>query len=165
MDVVFNYIKSNPDQFDGRVYTEGFSQNSGMAAYVGYCFSDYVRGVWQAGAGSKPVEPCFTKKRPMIECIPDYTNDYRTHCNHFVTGRRDRKFLASRRIYIRLFRMRVTIQEDWYLPLTKKEVFLEDMYRVEKKANLELVILETKYFGSWAVGGSRLHVLKHVKMP
>ena len=84
MDVVFNYIKSNPDQFDGRVYTEGFSQNSGMAAYVGYCFSDYVRGVWQAGAGSKPVEPCFTKKRPMIECIPDYTNDYRTHdpfCN------------------------------------------------------------------------------------
>ena len=118
MDVVFNYIKSHPDQFDGRVYTEGFSQNSGMAAYVGYCFSDYVQGVWQAGAGSKPVEPCFTKKRPMIECIPDYTNDYRTHGTHFVTGRRDRKFLASPRIYIRLFRMRVTIQEDWYSPLT-----------------------------------------------
>ena len=61
--------------------------------------------------------------------------------------------------------MKVTIQEDWYSPLTKKEVFLEDMYRVEKKANLELVILETKYFGSWVVGGLRLHVLKHVKRP
>ena len=79
VNTVFNYIKANPDKFDGRVYTHGFSQNSGMAAYVGYCFNDYVRGIWQGGAGSKPIMPCFTKKRPMIECIPDYTNDYRTH--------------------------------------------------------------------------------------
>lgn len=33
------------------VFTSGFSQNSMFAAYVGVCFDEEIRGVWQGGSG------------------------------------------------------------------------------------------------------------------
>ena len=49
---VFQFIEDNPDQFDSsRIYAQGFSQNSMFSAYIGFCFSDKVVGVWQGGSG------------------------------------------------------------------------------------------------------------------
>merc|ERR1739844_303695 len=49
---IFAFIESNPSQFDAsKVYAEGFSQNSMFSAYIGFCFSDNVLGVWQGGSG------------------------------------------------------------------------------------------------------------------
>ena len=46
---IFNFLESEGgDYLDmTRVYTEGFSQNSMWAAYVGYCFPDNVKGIYQ----------------------------------------------------------------------------------------------------------------------
>ena len=49
---IFKFIEDNPDQFDAsRIYAEGFSQNSMFSAYIAFCFSDQVLGVWQGGSG------------------------------------------------------------------------------------------------------------------
>eukprot|EP00111_Clytia_hemisphaerica_P005631 TCONS_00016355-protein len=111
---VFEYIDSHPDKFDvNRIYTEGFSQNSMFSAYIGFCHSDRVTGIWQGGSGLAfksddginlpgkqakcsaisyaedgrnciectdckywPIYPCYQPKKPMIDCIADYNNDY-----------------------------------------------------------------------------------------
>ena len=45
---VFTFLESQPEYFDmTRVYAEGFSQNSVFSAYIGYCFADNVRGIYQ----------------------------------------------------------------------------------------------------------------------
>jgi hypothetical protein len=52
LKAIFEFIESNPDQFDAsRIYAGGFSQNSMFSAYIGFCFSDKVLGVWQGGSG------------------------------------------------------------------------------------------------------------------
>ena len=49
---IFNFLESQPEKFDmSKVFTQGFSQNSMFAAYIGYCFSDNVIGIWQGGSG------------------------------------------------------------------------------------------------------------------
>ena len=49
---VFNFIESNPDKFDAsKIWVEGFSQNSVFSAYIGFCFSNKVLGVWQEAGG------------------------------------------------------------------------------------------------------------------
>ena len=49
---IFAFLESNPSQFDmSRVWAQGFSQNSMFSAYIGFCFSDNVLGVWQGGSG------------------------------------------------------------------------------------------------------------------
>ena len=48
MRKVFTFLESQPEYFDmTRVYAEGFSQNSMFSAYIGYCFADNVRGIYQ----------------------------------------------------------------------------------------------------------------------
>ena len=45
---IFKYLESRPDDFDMKsVYAEGFSQNSMFSAYIGYCFPDNVKGIYQ----------------------------------------------------------------------------------------------------------------------
>lgn len=52
LKMVFKFIEDNSDMFDtNRIYTEGFSQNSMFSAYIAFCFSDKVHGVWQGGSG------------------------------------------------------------------------------------------------------------------
>ena len=52
LKTIFEFIEANPLQFDStRIYAEGFSQNSMFSAYIGFCFNDQVRGVWQGGSG------------------------------------------------------------------------------------------------------------------
>ena len=49
---VFEFIDANPTKFKvDKIYSEGFSQNSMFAAYIGFCHSDRVAGVWQGGSG------------------------------------------------------------------------------------------------------------------
>ena len=49
---IIQWLESQPDQFDSsRMYSVGFSQNSMFSAYIGFCFPDQVRGVFQAGSG------------------------------------------------------------------------------------------------------------------
>ena len=52
LKAIFNFIESNPDQFDAsRIYAGGFSQNSMFSAYIGFCFNEKVLGIWQGGSG------------------------------------------------------------------------------------------------------------------
>ena len=52
LQAVFDFIDANPDQFDAsKIYAQGFSQNSMFSAYIGFCFSDKVLGIWQGGSG------------------------------------------------------------------------------------------------------------------
>ena len=52
LQTIFDFIDSKSDQFDNeKIYAEGFSQNSMFSAYVAFCFSDKVIGVWQGGSG------------------------------------------------------------------------------------------------------------------
>ena len=49
---IMEWISSQPDTFDSSsVYSGGFSQNSMFSAYIGTCFADQFKGVWQAGSG------------------------------------------------------------------------------------------------------------------
>ena len=49
---IFEFIDKNPEIFDiGKIYTEGFSQNSMFSAYFGFCYLDRVTGIWQGGSG------------------------------------------------------------------------------------------------------------------
>ena len=49
---VFEFINANPAKFNtDKVYAEGFSQNSMFSAYIGFCHSDKVVGIWQGGSG------------------------------------------------------------------------------------------------------------------
>ena len=59
---VLDFIESRPDQFDSsRIWAEGFSQNSMFSAYIGFCFSDRILGVWQGGSGM-----ALTGKKPNL---------------------------------------------------------------------------------------------------
>ena len=52
MRAIFKFVEAHPGQFDSKkMYAQGFSQNSMFSAYIGYCFSDNVLGVWQGGSG------------------------------------------------------------------------------------------------------------------
>ena len=52
VQAVFDFIESNPDQFDAsKIYAQGFSQNSMFSAYIGFCFSEKVLAIWQGGSG------------------------------------------------------------------------------------------------------------------
>ena len=115
---VFEFINANPAKFNtDKVYAEGFSQNSMFSAYIGFCHSDKVVGIWQGGSGLAltsqtdlnlpamqahctasmykehkkdcdvqpdacpgckywPIYPCYDARKPMINCIADYKNDY-----------------------------------------------------------------------------------------
>merc|ERR1711963_638336 len=117
LKAIFNFIESNPDQFDAsKIYAQGFSQNSMFSAYIGFCFSDKVLGIWQGGSGMAltgmspnlpgcqgqvtasaysscsncnqfiedhfrnecqywPIYPCYSEKKPMVDCVADYFND------------------------------------------------------------------------------------------
>ena len=49
---IMAWIKSRNDQFDAsRVYSAGFSQNSMFSAYIGFCFNEQFKGIWQGGSG------------------------------------------------------------------------------------------------------------------
>ena len=49
---IMEWISSQPDTFDSSsVYSGGFSQNSMFSAYIGTCFADQFKGIWQAGSG------------------------------------------------------------------------------------------------------------------
>merc|ERR1712038_118684 len=49
---IMNWIKAHPGQFDSSmIYANGFSQNSMFSAYIGFCFNENFKGVWQAGSG------------------------------------------------------------------------------------------------------------------
>jgi len=49
---IIQWLESQPEQFDAsRMYSVGFSQNSMFSAYIGFCFPEQVRGVFQAGSG------------------------------------------------------------------------------------------------------------------
>ena len=49
---VFEFIKSNPSIFNiDKINAAGFSQNSMFSAYIGFCHSDKVTGIWQGGSG------------------------------------------------------------------------------------------------------------------
>ena len=53
---IFNYLESRPDNFDmTSVYAAGFSQNSMFSAYIGYCFPDNVKGIYQ-GKGTIQID-------------------------------------------------------------------------------------------------------------
>ena len=115
---VFEFINVNPAFFKvDKIYTAGFSQNSMFSAYIGFCHSDQVVGIWQGGSGLAltsqtdlnlpamqahctasmykehkkdcdvqpdacpgckywPIYPCYDARKPMINCIADYKNDY-----------------------------------------------------------------------------------------
>jgi len=65
---VFTFLESQPQFFDmTRVYAEGFSQNSVFSAYIGYCFADNVRGIYQGGSGLFLTEQPFTAGP---SCVP-----------------------------------------------------------------------------------------------
>merc|ERR1711971_616054 len=52
VQAVFDFIESNPDQFDAsKIYAQGFSQNSMFSAYIGFSFSEKVLAIWQGGSG------------------------------------------------------------------------------------------------------------------
>jgi len=114
---IFDFIESNPDQFDAsKIYAGGFSQNSMFSAYIAFCFNEKVLGVWQGGSGLAytgekpylpgcqaqvtasdfaecngcnqcvstnfctscqywPIYPCYSEKRPMVDCVAVYDND------------------------------------------------------------------------------------------
>uniref|UniRef100_A0A7M5UFV2 Uncharacterized protein n=2 Tax=Clytia hemisphaerica TaxID=252671 RepID=A0A7M5UFV2_9CNID len=49
---VFEFIDENEEIFNtDKIFTEGFSQNSMFSAYIGFCYSDRVTGIWQGGSG------------------------------------------------------------------------------------------------------------------
>ena len=49
---VMNFLESNPNQFNtARIYAQGFSQNSMFSAYIGFCLSEKIVGIWQGGSG------------------------------------------------------------------------------------------------------------------
>jgi len=48
---LFDFIEDHNNLDAGRVFFEGFSQNSMFAAYAGVCFADRVAGLWQGGSG------------------------------------------------------------------------------------------------------------------
>lgn len=46
-----DFIASNSDLDESKVFFEGFSQSSMFAAYASVCFADRVAGLWQGGSG------------------------------------------------------------------------------------------------------------------
>ena len=59
---IFDFIESNPDQFDAsKIYAGGFSQNSMFSAYIAFCFNEKVLGVWQGGSGL-----AYTGEKPYL---------------------------------------------------------------------------------------------------
>lgn len=48
---ILDFIASNTNLDESKVYFEGFSQSSMFSAYASVCFADRVVGVWQGGSG------------------------------------------------------------------------------------------------------------------
>ena len=45
---IFTFLESQPDYYDmKRVYAKGMCQNAMFSIYIGYCFPNNVRGVYQ----------------------------------------------------------------------------------------------------------------------
>ena len=75
---ILEFISSNTNKFDKeKVFVEGFSQNSGGAGKLAFCFPDKVAGLWTGSdwywQGLAPV--CYNQVRPMVSCVSQYTND------------------------------------------------------------------------------------------
>ena len=55
---IMQWVETNADLDETRMWAWGFSQNSMFSAYIGYCFPDNIVGVYQAGSGlSLPPNP------------------------------------------------------------------------------------------------------------
>lgn len=84
LKAVFNFIESNPSQFDvSKIYAEGFSQNSMFSAYIGFCFNDKVVGIWQGGSGMALNLP--DGRRPNLpglqaQCTASAFTEYQRRC-------------------------------------------------------------------------------------
>ena len=50
---IVDWIESRPDLFDGRIYTDGFSQNAGFASFVAFCLSEKITGIWGGLGGDQ----------------------------------------------------------------------------------------------------------------
>ena len=86
LKAIFNFIESNPDQFDAsRIYAGGFSQNSMFSAYIGFCFNEKVLGIWQGGSGL-----AYTGELPNL---PGCQGQVRNHFWPFSPD--DKKLLIS----------------------------------------------------------------------
>lgn len=80
---VFDFITANPNVFNAeRVYTEGFSQNGIFSAYIGYCHSDKVVGIWQAGSGLglTSQKEFFHLHKLQTECTRSMFKKYTKKC-------------------------------------------------------------------------------------
>ena len=80
---VFDFISANPGVFNvERVYTEGFSQNGIFSAYIGYCHSDKVVGVWQGGSGMglTSQKNYFSLHKLQTECTRSMFKEYGKDC-------------------------------------------------------------------------------------
>jgi len=77
---IFNLINEDSSTFDSsRIYTWGFSQNSMMSAYIGFCFSHLVAGIVQSGSGLV-ARPEVTKPPPNKGGFCKFS-DYNTFSN------------------------------------------------------------------------------------
>ena len=94
---IVDWIESRPDLFDGRIYTDGFSQNAGFASFVAFCLSEKITGIWGGLGGDqckkdakekewdKP-RPCFSEKGPVIACKGGYLNNYLWNHEKIIDG-------------------------------------------------------------------------------
>lgn len=83
LKVVFNWIVWNSDKYlDSRVYAEGFSQNSMFSAYLGFCFSEHVAGVWQGGSGMALNGLPPTLPGAQAQCTASMYQSYGRQCTN-----------------------------------------------------------------------------------
>lgn len=83
VEAIFKYVVDYSDDLNldpSRFYASGFSQNSMFSAYVGYCFPDHVKGIWQGGSGL-----AITGQRPFTprmeaQCSSSSFEQYEHNC-------------------------------------------------------------------------------------
>ncbi|XRA99681.1 ShKT domain-containing protein [Pycnococcus provasolii] len=83
VQAIISFVKSQSATmgFDAtRIYSEGFSQNSMFSAYIAFCFSSDVVGVWQGGSGLS-----LTGQQPFLprmegQCTADSFAQYQNGC-------------------------------------------------------------------------------------
>ena len=68
---IFTFLESQPDYYDmKRVYAKGMCQNAMFSIYIGYCFPNNVRGVYQCKLKDMNAHTIKSKIQPTSKKQP-----------------------------------------------------------------------------------------------
>ena len=80
LTVILDWISNSQSFDDSNIYAEGFSQNSMFSAYLGFCFSNQVAGIWQGGSGMALTGVPPTLPASQAQCTASSFAEYGRDC-------------------------------------------------------------------------------------